>query len=283
MPQDPAAEGREPYDLTIDAADFPAWEGPPARSIVICTHPRSGSTLLGEAIYHSGGLGLPLEYFHRGFRPDLQRRWGAESLDAYVRQAHRRRTDPAGVFSAKLFWQDLEQLAHERDPAAQPDFGQRPLGSLEPDDYRRLADLVADLFPNPVHVRLVRKDRVRQAVSALAATQTGLWRAIPGVGAQAARAAPEYDYRRLADLMGVEAYCQGHWTRYFEALGVRPYSLCYEDLDADYAATVQALLEHLGGRDPAPGPRMRRQSGAETEALVLRYLRDEARGRGGVS
>ena len=54
-----------PYDLTLAGADCPRWDGPPRRSILICSHPRSGSTLLGEAIRFAGGLGCPLEYLHR--------------------------------------------------------------------------------------------------------------------------------------------------------------------------------------------------------------------------
>ena len=51
-----------PYDLASAAHDYPIWEGLPRRTVLLCTHPRSGSTLLGEALYFAGGLGCPLEY-----------------------------------------------------------------------------------------------------------------------------------------------------------------------------------------------------------------------------
>ena len=52
------------YDLAGPEGDYPEWDGPPRRSIVLCTHPRSGSSLLGEALTFAGGFGCPLEYFH---------------------------------------------------------------------------------------------------------------------------------------------------------------------------------------------------------------------------
>ncbi len=50
------------YDLVRAEADYPEWQGPPRRTLLICTQPRSGSTLLGEALWFAGGLGCPLEY-----------------------------------------------------------------------------------------------------------------------------------------------------------------------------------------------------------------------------
>jgi LPS sulfotransferase NodH len=267
------------YDLVTDAADFPAWTGPPRRTLVICSHPRSGTTLLGEALHRAGGLGLPLEYFHRGFRPHFERRWEAADLKAYVRAVHHHRTDPSGVLSVKLFWQDVEELAHEIDPAGQPAFGQTPPESQAADAYRRQAALIADIFPNPTWVYLRRRDRVRQAVSALVAGQTGVWRSVSGQAAGPA-AEPAYDFDRLSVLMGLGDYCHRHWQAFFAALGLRPYELTYEALTGAYETTVRALLRAVGAdRVEVPPPRLHRQSNALTEAIALRFLKDEARRR----
>jgi LPS sulfotransferase NodH len=265
------------YDLVTAAADFPTWSGPPRRTIVICSHPRSGTTLLGEALHQAGGLGAPVEYFHRGFRPYFERRWGVAALSDYVGAVHRHRTDPSGAFSVKLFWQDVEELAHEIDPEGQPGFGQSPPGSLDAEAYRRLAALVADIFTNPTYVHLRRRDRVRQAVSALVAAQTGAWRSLPGAAARPVAAEPSYDYDRLSVLMGLGDYCHGHWRLFFAALGVRPYELTYEALTGTYEATVVPLLQALGAeRAEAPPPRLERQSNAASEAIALRFLKEEA-------
>jgi LPS sulfotransferase NodH len=78
---------------------------------LICTHPRSGSTLLGEALYFAGDLGCPLEYFHAGFRPTLAARWGCAGLEDYGRAVHRWRTDPSGTLSVNLNCHDVADKA----------------------------------------------------------------------------------------------------------------------------------------------------------------------------
>jgi LPS sulfotransferase NodH len=265
------------YDLATAAADYPPWEGPPLRTVAVCTHMRSGSTLLGEALLQAG-VGVPLEYYHLGFRPNLQARWGAASLDAYVAAVRRHRTAPDGVLGLKLFWMDIEDIAHERDPAGQPPRGGRPPQTMREDDYRRLFDLVTDIIPEPTttFVQLVRRDRVRQAVSHLTAFRTGRWRAIEGQEREALGKA-DYDYERILQIMAAADYSNAHWANFFSALGVKPYVITYEQLSSDYDGSVGALLRRLGfpcGQLQAP--RMRRQSDALTEAMALRFVKEDA-------
>lgn len=265
------------YDLATAQADYPPWDGPPRRTLVVASHPRSGSTLLGEAIHVAGGVGLPLEYFHRGFRPRFEARWGAASTDAYIRAAHRFRTDPTGVFGVKLFWRDLEELAHERGPSAGSDVPRSLPGDLTASDYRDLFARVEDAIPNPTFIDLRRHDRVRQAVSSLTAQRTGHWREVPGAPRRPAIEAPTYDFERLLGQLAEADRCKRHWTAFFSALGVAPYDISYERLVGDYQATVAALLTKIGAADTtARPPRLRRQSDAASEAMALRFLRDEA-------
>lgn len=265
------------YDLATAQADYPPWDGPPRRTLVVASHPRSGSTLLGEAIHAAGGVGLPLEYFHRGFRPRFEARWGTASTDAYIQAVHRFRTDPAGVFGVKLFWRDIEELAHERGPAPQSEVP-RPLpDDLTPSDYRELFARIEDAIPNPTFIYLRRRDRVRQAVSSLTAQRTGHWREVPGAPRRPALEPPTYDFERLAGQIADADRCHRHWTGFFSALGVEPYEISYERLVADYQVTVGALLTEIGATDKTERPpRLHRQSDAASEAMALRYLRDEA-------
>ena len=233
--------------------------------------------MLGEAIHAAGGVGLPLEYFHRGFRPRFEARWGAASADAYIQAAHRFRTDPTGVFGVKLFWRDVEELAHERGPAPRSEVPRPLSGDLTPSDYRALFDRIADALPNPTFINLRRHDRVRQAVSSLTAQRTGHWREVPGAPRRPAIEPPTYDFERLLGQVAEANRCSRHWTAFFAALGVAPYEISYERLVGDYAATVAALLTAIGATDPtARAPRLRRQSDATSEAMALRFLRDEA-------
>ena len=266
---------RKRYDLTTAAHDYPVWEGPPRETLLICAHPRSGSTLLGEALYFAGGFGCPLEYFHSGFRPDLAARWGTTNVTEHAGALHRLRTDPGGVMSIKIFWRDVVDIIIELDPENfGPEVERARPEDLTPADYRRIAEVLEPLFPNARHVHLWRRDRIRLAVSSLKAVQTGEWRAIPETGTQTPRGTLEFDFDRIDALIAYADFCHAHWRNYFAAIGVTPYELTYEDLAADYENAVRGLLDHLGSDAAVPAVRMQRQAGASNEAFVLRYLRE---------
>jgi len=270
---DPASK---PYDLATAEHDYPAWDGVPLRTILICTHPRSGSTLLGEALYFAGGLGCPLEYFHAGFRPVLAARWECAGLSDYSRAVHRWRTDASGTLSVKLFWRDVAELAGELQPGRFDDLHQRPPEATSPDMYREIAGLLAPLFPAAHYIHLARRDRVRQAVSAAAAVQTGIWRQIPQMGERTEATAPSFDFAMIERLIGYADFCNRHWRGFFAAIGAAPHGLAYEDLTRDHDTAVKAALDHLGSTAAVPPVRMKRQSDARNEAMVLRFLRENA-------
>lgn len=261
---------RKPYDLVTADHDYPPWDGPPARSILICTQPRSGSTLLGEALYFAGGLGCPLEYLHPGFRPRFEAEWNVRETDAYIRETWRRRTEPNGTLAIKLMWHEVHALAVERGLA---EFETAPPEAVPPEAYRRLAELIADALPQPVWIYLYRRDRLRQAVSALVADQTGQWRAI--VGSEMPRQCePEYDAAAIGRMIAFVDHCNRHWCNLLAALEVPHISLAYEDLVREYGGSVSNLLAALGSPGSPPPIRMRRQADGVSEAFVLRYLEE---------
>ena len=264
-----------PYDLASVAHDYPQWEGPPHRTLLLCTHPRSGSTLLGEALYFAGGLGCPLEYFHAGFRPSFARRWNAPDYDGLSAAVRRHRTSPGGTLGVKLFWRDIEEIARDADPALEH-FANVPPSEAPAGYYATLAKHVARLFPNPQFVHLWREDRLRQAVSAVLAVETGRWRSIPGATREVASATASFDADRIERIMSYSDFCHGHFRNLFAAMAATPHTLCYEALTADYGTSVRAVLRHLGSDAEPRAPRMRRQADEASEAMVLRYLRERA-------
>ena len=269
------AKGVVPYDLASSEHDYPEWEGQPRRTVLLCTHPRSGSTLLGEALYFAGGLGCPLEYFHAGFRPSFARRWDAPDFDTLSAAVNRHRTSPEGTLGVKLFWRDIEEIARDADPALER-FANVPPADAPADYYVALADHLGRLFPNPEFVHLWREDRLRQAVSAVLAVETGRWRLIPGATHDDPAPAVPFDIEQIERIMSYSDFCHGHFRNLFAAMDTHPHSLTYEALTADYAASVRAVLRHLGSDAEPQAPRMRRQADAASEAMVLRYLRERA-------
>jgi LPS sulfotransferase NodH len=263
----------KPYDLATAEHDYPDWPGAPARSVLICTHPRSGSTLLGEILYFAGDLGCPLEYFHIGFRPRFEARWGVSEIGEFSRAVWRHRTGPNGVLSTKLMWRDIQELAMALDPEGLAEIESAPPDAVSPDTYARVARLIEGLLPSPVCVHLYRRDRLRQAVSATIATQTGQWRAIPGAEMVRERE-PEYDAETITRLIGYSDFCHGHWRNLIAAMEGPSLSIAYEDMVRDYPASTDALLAELGSSQASPPIRMRRQADRISEAFVMRYLRE---------
>lgn len=266
MPEDNPRQ----YDLVWASADYGEWRGPPSRSLLICTQQRSGSTLLGEAIYFYGGLGCPLEYFHAGFRPAFARRWKSNDIKTYAEMAHRFRTDPSGVFSVKLFWWDVVALVRELAPAEFAWLSRATASRLDASIYRRMFAMIAAFFPSPTVVFLTRREEINQAVSTYVAGQTRNWRQF-SKRKSAPRVAYDFDgiVQRLAEIQNDNR----HWLNFFRANGLQYHSMTYEDLADDYAATLKRLFAALGRPDaPIPAPRLQKQADdATTETLLLQF------------
>jgi trehalose 2-sulfotransferase len=271
------AAGRA-YDLTRAEADYPVRDAPPARSFVICTQQRSGSTLLGEALYAAGGFGCPLEYFHDGFRPGFAERWNAHLADAYAAAVHRFRTDPTGTFGVKLFWRDVADLALRTASASGERIALPESARATDATYRYVLEVIEPVIPRPKLLYLRRRDQLRQAVSLFVADKTGQWRQYRA-RQRGPLPAPNFDYimQSLARIQSAER----HWRGFFLANALEPYEICYEDLQTDYAGTLQAFFRHMGRADAkiAP-PRLHKQAGTPSEALREQFLR-ELRSRAG--
>jgi LPS sulfotransferase NodH len=263
------AEGRV-YDLTLPEADYPEWRGAPRRTILICTQQRSGSTMLGEAVYFAGGLGCPLEYFHRGFRPAFEKRWGTSGIEAYVRAVHRLRTDPGGVLSVKLFWEDVVDLARKLAPAGLELKPGESASQADDATYRLMLSAVAEVFPHPSWVFLRRGDTLRQAVSLSVASQTRSWRQF---SERKDSRRPPYDFDQIVQALARIQNENRHCSNFFQANTLRYYEVLYEDLTERYEATLRQLFEFLGRPEAQISPpRLRKQANADSEELLRKFM-----------
>lgn len=259
------------YDLAGAEHDVDHPGGAPAvrRTYLLCSNPRSGSTLLSEALHATGRLGTPIEYFDgTDAMLALVQRWGCRDLRCYVGCLRRRRTTRDGVLGVKMHWYQLQEttMALGLDPLLPGHAGQR----------RALAALLGE----PQYVHVVRRDLDRQAVSWSVAEATGRWTDLDGTGAP-----PDVDY----DFDAID-YCRRRletaetaWRALFAAAGADPLEVSYEQLSDDYPGTVAAVARHLGAElepDELPAPRLRRQSNERTERMVARYREERAARRG---
>lgn len=230
--------------------DHPARDGA-LKTYVICSTPRSGSTLLARALWDSGVAGAPKEYFNYIHRDDFVERWGPMDTPAYVDGLLRHRTSPNGVFGLKAHFNQWQQdvLAH----------------GLDPDE----------LFPDLHCLFITRGDRLRQAISLAKAMETGQWN-IQGEGeVRAAR----YDFDAIGRYRGAIEQEERMWHKWFERTGRAPVTVTYEELSGDYEATVRRVLDGLGIDSAGveiPPSRLKVLRNAETEEWVERYERDAA-------
>ncbi|MGD1805290.1 Stf0 family sulfotransferase [Dapis sp. BLCC M126] len=135
------------------------------KSYIVCSTPRSGSTLLCKTLEELGGCGQPEEYFHRHTIKKLKLNNNPDQFLSYCHSICQEGLRTHGVFGMKMhWWQLLDFLSIARQS---PSF-----------ENKRDWDIINALFPNPKFIYLCRRDIIAQAVSATIAMQTGQWEKI---------------------------------------------------------------------------------------------------------
>ncbi|MET0823340.1 MAG: Stf0 family sulfotransferase [Solirubrobacterales bacterium] len=280
----------------------------PTRSYLVCATPRSGSTLVCQALKETGIAGRPEEYFEalrhsgrprrpeeyfegvddrsildhlgeRGLGDEPQQRsplWSRAAYDRYLEWALEAGTTPNGIFGAKLMWGYLGDFVSLLRNV--PAYSGLPL-----------ADLLPNVFPELTFVRVIRANKVRQAVSLWKAVQTATWRqedAASGTGVSDDGAPPyksfladhrpqlRFHYRAIEHLLHQILVEEAHWDAFFEHARIKPVLVLYENFAADYENATRNVLERLGLDLPADfelQPRMKRQSDGINEDWARRY------------
>jgi LPS sulfotransferase NodH len=248
----------------------------PVRAYVICTAPRSGSTLLCRMLAATGVAGNPDSYFHQpslaAWLADLEvtadPAWrGRDALRAAFGAAMQQGRGATGVFGLRL----------QRHSFA---FFSEKLAEMVPETAARAgndAARMAALFGPVGFIHLRREDKVAQAVSLLKAEQSGLWHVAPD-GRELERLAPprapHYDAGAIAARRDMLAGYDRDWAAWFTEQGVTPLRLTYEALAADPGGELARVLAHLGlPKDAAEGvtPGVRKLADATSRAWCARF------------
>lgn len=264
---------------------------------LICSTPRSGSTLLCEALANTGVAGVPDEYFRerrsqqldwrpgdyfrRGPTPDVEAILSDATppadetvydparfagYDDYLRWVGARATSANGVFAAKLMWGAFPPLvARLRELLGEP--------------RMRDGELLAAAFPGLRYVWMTRSDKVRQAVSLWRAVQTWSWRSDQ---AALSERDPVYSFEAIDRLVDQIIRHERAWLDYFREAGVEPHIVVYERLAGAYEDTALEVLGELEIEAPSGlrfRRRLRRQADELSEQWVARYRAE----RGGPS
>ncbi|CAM4009551.1 Stf0 family sulfotransferase [Smaragdicoccus niigatensis] len=246
--------------------------GIPPDPYLICTTPRSGSWLLCDGLAATGIAGTPGELLTEGSIDLRRNRWETEhspqmTMTDYLNVVRRESITGNGVFGVKLFWADFLSLPR--------------LDGL-PESWENSKATLKRAFPTCRYIWLTRRDKARQAISLALAGQTDRWWNFIGPQpAQLARpaiarpTALTFNPVELLRLEQVLVDWDKQWCRLFAESGIDPLRIDYEDLSADYAATILRVLAWL---DVTPTdavaiqpPRMRRQSNGTNEEWLRRF------------
>lgn len=213
-------------------------------SFMICTAPRSGSTLLCRLLAETGVAGKPASYFHEPSLAEWTRRLGVEAdptaserevVEACVQAALARGRSDNGIFGLRL-----------QRPSFDFFFSQLALVHRERASERARFEGV---FGRTLFIHLSRADKVDQAVSCLKAEQTGLWH-VAADGSELERdgppRAPEYDQAAIQAWVDAMVAYDRDWNAWFAAEAITPIRIAYDDLSADPQGTVGRVLQALG-------------------------------------
>jgi len=218
------------------------------RSYVICTSPRSGSTLLCRLLSATGRAGKPDSHFHEPSLAswledyELARENFATDLDtlrAVFDAARRRGTGGTGIFGLRLQRKSF-------------DFFMQQAAILHPGPMTDRERFEAAFGPT-LFIHLTRASKLDQAVSCVKAMQTGLWHRAPDgteIERLSAPREPFYDAEAIASHVAEFTAFDAAWNAWFEREGLQPLRLTYDELSRDPTAVLASVL-HALGLDPA--------------------------------
>jgi LPS sulfotransferase NodH len=242
----------------------------PRLTYLICATPRTGSSMLCEALHNTGLVGDPDEYFSVEMEKSLYKELGVSTFAEFFQRILAERTSANGVFGAKVMM-----------PEFYPYF-LKHLRATRPDRARDLTDaqLLAEVFPNLRYIWVTRRDKVRQAVSLTKAIQTDVWeRRIHAKGRQPVAQA-EYRYEGLNLLTQRILIYEAMWQDYFARNGIKVRTVVYEDFVETYEETTLELLRYIGVDVPAGHTFRRRamvrQADEQSETFVRRFMSEKS-------
>jgi len=212
----------------------------PRRCYVVCTIPRSGSNLLTDGLRDTRRAGMPKQFFLPKPKSRYVEELGidpAVDYAAYVRAIVNTKVTRNEVFGFKLMsWYLADFLARLREAHG---FGDSTTSDLE---------LLRSAFPHLRFVRIVRRHKLRQALSQARALQTGLWKVQKG---KSILREPEFDPDLIEQSLHEAEWAEKIWDDFFRRIGIKPFNVEYEKLCLDFQRTIHAVLNFLKIKLPA--------------------------------
>lgn len=202
----------------------------PTRSYAICSVQRSGTHLLCDALRQTGLAGNPSEHFLRMNRPAWQQLPSLQERREYVYRVLESTTSPNGIFGIVLMWGHF-------------DVALRELGLFPEFEGMTSLPLLRKLLPELRFIRLIRRDKVRQAVSWSMALQTELF--VKREGESGSSPEAHFDFNLIDRMHERTVRDEASWTHFFAENKIEPLIIYYEDLVASYRETLRHVMDYL--------------------------------------
>lgn len=212
-------------------------------SYVICSTPRSGTTLLCDLLGDTGVAGKPDSFFQ--FQSI---EWWAKLLNTsmddwddkysfdkeYLSKVLIKGKATTDIFGMRLMWSDLNILCNR-------------LNELYPNLSNEKSRFQA-AFGSTCFIHLSREDKVAQAVSRIKAEQSGLWH-IDSEGNERERLSskqtPKYDAKVILEQVKEYKNHDKAWFNWFNQQQIKAINITYEELSNDPQATLVKILPAL--------------------------------------
>lgn len=210
---------------------------------MICTAPRSGSTLLCGLLAATNIAGNPNSHFHSSSLDDWlddydlkQTDYGSkeECLCAVFKGALARGRGDTNVFGLRMQRGSFDHFMQQ-------------LRLLLPG---RMSDVerIEKAFGSTLYLHLSRPDRLGQSISRVRAEQTGLWHRNAD-GTELERLAPpqeaQYDATAIKRHMATLSALDEAWERWFEREAIKPLRITYDAISKDPKRVLAQVLSAL--------------------------------------
>ena len=213
----------------------------PVNAYILCSTPRTGSTLLCSLLQATGVAGYPESYFRSQDIAARAKAWGicrqdgSFTFEDYLNCVLERGRSTNDVFSTRVMWGTMAELTSNL----------RLIGTAGDD-----LEVLSQAFGTTKFVYLERIDRVAQAISRLRAEQTHVWHVTDSADHANPKREAFYNEAAIQHYIDESEAHDRAWNKWFHQNNILPLRLNYEDLDAAAIPVVHQVLDFIGVDHP---------------------------------
>lgn len=228
------------YDINSEA--FDSFSQIDRVNYIICSTPRSGSTLLAEGLKSTQVAGNPHEYFNIDHQSDYHKRWNFKSVQEYITLLKKNRATSNGVFGFKIHFNQFAKA-----------FKEEPLEGC---------------FSDLKFIFLTRSNKIAQGISLEIAYQTNQWSSNFNKDKKA-----KFNFKDIKKRVDNISSQETNWKNYFDENNIEPLVLDYDNLELNYEISIKKVLNFLDldYQKPIPPMQLKKQRNLVNSIWKIKY------------